>query len=398
MSSKRRTTIAIVTVFGVLTACAMPEFMNRPHEPTAPSPDTFKVLTYNTLHGLEVGRFWVWQGESRAERSNRFHLTLQHLRQAQPDIILLQEVNPLPQMAEDYVQALQGFGLSYEEIHQVDACGLDFFDLGLVPGLNNGLVILAKEPLRIRKLAGVKLSGSIGGCADHWGIQFGELRYAVIAEVTNPVTDMSYLVATAHLHSGIERDAHVLHQLMEAHRQGRLHHYEELMHELVQDQVRRLGELHRLMDVLEQLQTQKVYAGVIIGGDFNFEPGSPEYIALEEDGFADTHQLAMPDMMLHTYDPLKNPLAVHEEATLPHSLRQALAAKSRDDQETVIRSYHDAISMPRRIDFLFSMSFMSQACLMQSLFGQVNGTGMAGSDHYGILNTYSYRRMPCRQS
>ncbi|MDQ6733117.1 MAG: hypothetical protein M3Z35_03215, partial [Nitrospirota bacterium] len=231
MSSKRRTTIAIVTVFDLLAACAMPEFMNRPHGPTIPSKDTFNVLTYNTLHGLEVGRFWVRPGESR--RRTAIDSTSRFSTQAgAAGLILLQEVNPLPQMAENYVQTLRVFGLSYEEVHQVYACGLNVFDLGLVPGLNNGLVILVKEPLRIRKLAGVKLSGGIGGCADHWGIQFGELRYAVIAEVTNPVTDMSYLVATAHLHSGIERDAHVLDQLMEAHRQGRLHHYEELMYEL----------------------------------------------------------------------------------------------------------------------------------------------------------------------
>ena len=395
MNGKRRATTAIVIVFGLSMACAMPELMNRPHGPTAPSPDTFKVLTYNTLHGLEVGRFWVRPSESPGEHSNRFNLTLQHLKQAQPDIILLQEVNPLPQMADEYVHALHRLGLSYTEVHQVDACGLDVFDLGLVPGLNNGLVILAKEPLRIRKLAGVKLSGGIGGCDDHWGIQFGELRYAVIAEVTSPVTDMSYLVATAHLHSGIERDAHVLHKLMEAHQQGRLHHYEQVMKELVQDQDRRLGELRTLMGALKELQEQKAYAGVIIGGDFNFEPGSPEYLALNQLGFADTHQLAMPDMMLHTYDPLKNPLALHEEAMLPHSLTRALASESPQDQEMVIRSYRDAINMPRRIDFLFSMSLMSQACLIQSLFGQVNSTGMASSDHYGILNTYAYRRMPC---
>ena len=388
-------TIVIVTVSCLVAACAIPEFMKRPHKTGVSFPDTFTVLTYNALHGLEVGRFWVRPGESPEQRSNRFHLTLQHLSQAQPDIILLQEVNPLPQMADDYLQALQKLGLWYTEVHQVDACGLDLFDLGLVPGLNNGLVILVKEPLHIRKLAGVKLSGGIGGCADHWGIQFGELRYGVIAEVTNPRTDMSYLVATAHLHSGIERDSHVLHELMEAHRQGRLHHYEQLMNELVQDQERRLGELRRLMDALEKLQAQKTYAGVIIGGDFNFEPGSPEYLALEQLGFADTHQLAMPEPMLHSYDPLKNPLAVHEETTLPDALTQALADESRDDQETVIHSYREAISMPRRIDFLFSMSFMSQACLMQNLFGQPNSVGMAGSDHYGILNTYSYHRMPC---
>jgi hypothetical protein len=49
------------------------------------------------------------------------------------------------------------------------------------------------------------------------------------------------------------------------------------------------------------------------------------------------------------------------------------------------------IAQARRIDFLFSMSFMSKACLKQALFGQtVSSDHLAGSDHYGVLNTYSY--------
>ncbi|MBA2252297.1 MAG: hypothetical protein H0W13_06270 [Nitrospirales bacterium] len=182
MSNHHISKSALVMMCCLATACTTPEIIKRHHGTAASASDTFTVLTYNTLHGLEVGRFWVWPGESRAERTGRFNITLHHLTDTQPDIMLLQEVNPLPHMAEEYVRALHRLGLSYTEVHQVDACSLDVLDLGLVPGLNNGLVILAKEPLRIRKLAGVKLSGGIGGCGDHWGIQFGELRYAVIAE------------------------------------------------------------------------------------------------------------------------------------------------------------------------------------------------------------------------
>ena len=32
---------------------------------------------------------------------------------------------------------------------------------------------------------------------------------------------------------------------------------------------------------------------------------------------------------------------------------------------------------------------------MQALFGEPDTAGQAGSDHYGVLNTYSYQRMPC---
>jgi endonuclease/exonuclease/phosphatase family metal-dependent hydrolase len=151
------------------------------------------------------------------------------LAEAQPDVTLLQEVNPLPAMAHDYVEALEQQGLHYAGVHQVDACGLRLAPgLAILPGLNNGLAILAKAPLTIRKLDGPKLSGPLGGCVDYAGVQFGELRYALLAEVTAPPTSMTYLVATMHLHSDVARDAKVLHDLMEAHSQGHLQHYDQL--------------------------------------------------------------------------------------------------------------------------------------------------------------------------
>lgn len=69
-------------------------------------------------------------------------------------------------------------------------------------------------------------------------------------------------------------------------------------------------ELHVLMQALEKLQTQEQYAGVIFGGDLNFEPDSPE----------------------HTQD----------IANLPPEDRQAIEAR-----------YRYAIRMARQIDFRF---------------------------------------------
>jgi hypothetical protein len=61
--------------------------------------------------------------------------------------MLLQEVNPLPEKAEAFVTALKTFGLQYSEVHQADACGIRLFGLRIVPGLNNGMAVLAKAPL-----------------------------------------------------------------------------------------------------------------------------------------------------------------------------------------------------------------------------------------------------------
>jgi endonuclease/exonuclease/phosphatase family metal-dependent hydrolase len=389
--------LVIGTMAWLLTGCqAMPGFMPPPAQPMAP-PTTFKVLTYNTLHGLEVSKLWVRQVETDEQQKARFTLRIKQLVEVQPEVSLLKEVNPLPAMAYDYVQALQQQGLDYAEVHQVDACGLRLAPgLAILPGLNNGLVILAKAPLTVRKLDGLKLSGPLGGCGDCAGVQFGELRYALLAEVTDPATGMTYLIATMHLHSGIERDAKVLHELMEAHSQGHLQHYDQLMAELKMDEHRRQMELHTLLDALQQHQMHRHYAGVIFGGDLNFEVESPEHRKLGRAGFTDTAQLAMGMPMWNTYDPMNNPLAGHEEEALSPALTDALAREMKMDQDEAIKQYRHAIGMARRIDFLFSMAFMSNACLMQELFGKpAMMGGPTSSDHYGVLNICTYQRKDC---
>src|SRR5215510_14001334 len=58
----------------------------------------FTVLTYNTLHGLEPSGLTVKASESKEARQARLDLQFQQLSVVQPDVMLLQEVNPLPEM------------------------------------------------------------------------------------------------------------------------------------------------------------------------------------------------------------------------------------------------------------------------------------------------------------
>jgi hypothetical protein len=69
------------------------------------------VLSYNTLHGLEPSGLIVRPGETNEARQARLHLQFEQLAVARPELILLQEVNPLPQMADTYVAAMKRAGL-----------------------------------------------------------------------------------------------------------------------------------------------------------------------------------------------------------------------------------------------------------------------------------------------
>jgi hypothetical protein len=193
---------------------------------SGPRPDVFKVLTYIALHGLATGRFGVSPGEAPEQNESRFQLLLAQLAHERPDVVFLQEVNPLPQRAERYVFALKERGLDYAQVHQVDACGMRATEsAALFTELNNGLAILAKRELELQKLMGLKLSGDLGRCQSTAGFRLGELRYGLIAEIRMPGSGERYLVASTHLHSGFETGNQFLKSLAGLHRAGRLQRY-----------------------------------------------------------------------------------------------------------------------------------------------------------------------------
>jgi endonuclease/exonuclease/phosphatase family metal-dependent hydrolase len=363
----------------------------------------FSVLTYNTLHGLEVGRFSVRPGESEEEHAARLAIQIEQMAAAAPDLMLLQEVNPLPDTVWVYVDGLKKSGLDYDEVHQVDACGIRLIgNVAVVPGLNNGLVVLAKAPLRIRKLEGLKLSGGLGGCQDSTGVQFGELRYALIAEIENPATRRKVLAVSLHLHSGIERDEYFTQRIVVGQLEGRIPNEgaaRQILAALAQDQERRLEELRTLVRELRTRQTEGHYAGIIVGGDFNFEPDSPEYRALQEAGLKDTYVLARHTGELQSYNPQHNPIAQHEEEALPSALSSVVQAMPEAEREKIVAGYRQGLRMSRRIDFLFVMRYGPadpNACLRQELFGTPRPVTLdVGSDHYGVLDTYTTDGSDC---
>ena len=314
--------------------------------------ERFTVLTYNVLHGLEVRGWSVGPGESKEEQATRFNLQARQLSLAQPDVMLLQEVNPLPEKVDAFAAALKAFGSQYTEVHQADACGIRLFGLRVVPGLNNGMAVLAKAPRRLRKVAGLKLSGGIGGCGDFFGLQFGELRYALIAEVENPATGNKFLAVSLHLHSGIERTAYFIQRVTEAEEQGRIRReaLQDFVSALEQDQNRRLGEIRVLVTELRRLLTEEPDLGVIIGGDFNFEPDSPEYRDLLTAGLTDTHMIASPSNEMYSYDPEQNAMVRQEERTIPASLRQAMANLPEAEQRRIVEGYRNGMGQARRVD------------------------------------------------
>jgi endonuclease/exonuclease/phosphatase family metal-dependent hydrolase len=400
-ADRARRLFFLVVVLLCAAACTVPA-RETLREPTGIPMQRIKLLTYNTLHGLEPSGLTVKASESKEARQARLDLQFRQLSVIQPDVMLLQEVNPLPEMADKYVAAMKRAGLDYRAVHQVDACGVRVAPgLAIVPGLNNGLAVLARAPLLLRKVEGLKLSGGFGRCDDYMGFQTGELRYALIAEVENPNTGRKLLTVSLHLHSGIERNAFFIQKINEAVQQGkgRREDFEAIVAAMEQDQQRRLDEIRLLVKEIQKLYEVGTYLGVIVGGDFNFEPDDPEYRELEQAGLKDTFAMARPETEVYSLDPQRNVIAGQGLQEVPSALRSAMKRLPETQQQKILEGYQKGISQARRVDFLFLMrkpSDHATGCFRQELFGQSDESLSApGSDHYGVLVTYIADKTEC---
>ena len=361
-------------------------------------PESFKVVSWNVWHGLKAGKVTVKPSESPEQNAARLEFQVQQIAREQPDLVLLQEVNPLPQRAEQYVKALGELGLDYTEIHQVDACGIRLSQKrALVSGLNNGLAILAKTGLDLQKIKGLKLSGSFGKCESTAGLQLEELRYGLIGEITFPRTNRKYLVTSLHLHSGLEAGEGFFALLSELHKQGRLQRYADFRWEILKPRLRRIEEIDRLMRELYQLKREEPYAGMIIGGDFNFESDFLEHEEITMLQLTDTYQIAHREGDLYTADPVKNSLIeIDTESALPSGLESLARHEESVIQAVITDAYQQEKQRPRRIDYILSHAFLPEYCVRQTLFGtEKNVENFPASDHFGVLNSYVLNHETC---
>ncbi|UCE64248.1 MAG: endonuclease/exonuclease/phosphatase family protein [Nitrospirota bacterium] len=366
----------------------------------AQGPETFTVVSYNAWHGLDAGEFWVTSTQTPEQSAARLRFQVEQIAKADADVVLLQEVNPLPQRAQEYVAALKELGLDYTNVHQVDACGIRVSqERALIPGLNNGLAILAKKELQLKKIKGLKLSGDVGQCEDTSGMQLGELRYGLIGEITLPESSAKYLIVSLHLHSGFETGQGFLQTLAKFHEQGRFERYPWFKWEIDKVRLRRIGEVSTLMRELYRLNQDGAYAGMAIGGDFNFEPDFPEYEEARLLRIVDSYTLTNHDQEQFTADPVRNGLIrLGPEPTIPDLLNNELTEVSAETKEEILASYREEQKRPRRIDYIFINSFLPDYCFRQDLFGlETDANNLPASDHFGVINWYTRDATPCNR-
>ena len=142
--------------------------------------NSLRILTINVWSGLDYkGFFKMGEHESDGERAARFRPLVTRVKELSPDVVFVQEANPVARYASDLASAL-----FMEEIHQVVNGGIKVGPLGVPTNLKEGLVILARPELSLKKMAAWKLSGPPGLHSDMISFHLSEVVLALEGKIT----------------------------------------------------------------------------------------------------------------------------------------------------------------------------------------------------------------------
>ncbi len=141
--------------------------------------DSLRVVTINVWSGLDYrGTLRFGEHESVDRREKRFDLLVIGLRRLAPDLVFIQEANPVDRFSSRIADSL-----GFDEVHQVCNAGVKFASLGVPVNFKEGIAILARKGLRLRSYAVWKLSGSFGVYGDLITVHFDESEFAQAATI-----------------------------------------------------------------------------------------------------------------------------------------------------------------------------------------------------------------------
>ena len=329
-----------------------------------------RVLTINVWSGSDYRGVWSFgEWESKATREQRFQVLVSQLRSIGPDVLFLQEATPVGRCASRLAKALD-----MDQIHQVCIAGIKFGPVGIPAGFKEGNVILARRGLHLFKVDEWKLSGGPGIYSDAVTVHFDETISSLVGGI---IVDSAivYLVNN-HLRAAAWADEAISDSLAVLQRTGHISpvEYQSVLKQWKAGLALRRTEVHRLLDRLRRLPPK---SPVIVAGDFNALPSSPEIGDLRSQG--ELHDTGQPDTSSQnvTWDPFHN-----TNTTFSYHTADARG----HDLDLWNRLGSLGSSRAGRIDYVFLSKHFAQGDVLQ--YQVVLDTAVAGmyaSDHYGVL-------------
>lgn len=342
---------------------------------TADAP-RLRLLTINTWSGLDYeGFFKFGEYEPAERRERRFAALVAQIRKLDPDVIFVQEANFAGRYASRLAKSL---GLA--EIHQVVNGGIKFGPVGLPVNFKEGMAILARPALDLRRHEVWKLSGPFGLYGDVLTFHFGEAVFSLVGRILVKNTPI-YLV-NVHLVASPANEEMLFRNLGAASEPGTMTDAQlaQTVAEIKAKSARRLAEVRRL---LRDLKTLPDGSPVIVAGDFNAEKESLEVKEfISSTGAYDTLTLegernATPAPSFRfTWDPGLN-------ENIEYSRRPENAAGRKRRGLALAAAVDSGIG--RRIDYVFlNESFRPEDVLSSSLAVDSMESGLHASDHFGV--------------
>jgi len=324
-------------------------------------PREIRILTINVWSGLTYKGFFK-MGEYQHNPEKRYELLVSEIRKLNPDIITVQEANPLPYYAERLAM-----DLNYQVIYSVALGGIRFGSFGIPTNMREGQAILVKKPWTIADLGKKRLGGS-GTAANWFSFHFGEVTQALLGRAV--IHDKPLYIYTIHLHEGPFKGTVLEAMFKRLAREMTKEKVEEARKATEKDIERRKVEIANLIRFVEETLPPGMPA--IILGDFNTTIESGELEPLLAGGkWVDSFRFKNPYEEGVTWDPQHNPNYRPAETT-------------KDPYET-LHAYHG--SHPYRIDFILVSGNIPQDHILESRVVMTPKDGFSPSDHYGVLTT-----------
>jgi len=330
--------------------------------------EELRVVTINIWSGLNyVGTLKMGEYETKEVREGRYQLLVEELTALAPDVIALNEANPLPGYARKLAK-----DLDMDYVHAVGMGGIHIGPVGIPVNFREGDAILAKKELNLRSLGKKRLSGG-GIVTNFFTFHFSEANQVVGAVIEiNGVT--VYLLNT-HLHAGPPHEQWFFDIIADAVNDGVIspEGMDEITAKIEDDQVWRQGEVDLMFDWMAE--TVPADVPVVLMGDFNAQIHAPEIQDIVNAGFIDTYGTANPDQPGYTWNPDENLniINLYERET------EGLAPVETVD---VMDNF-----VSRRIDFIFAGgSFEASDIASSEVILNKSKNNQHPADHFGVMS------------
>ena len=332
---------------------------------------SLKILTFNAWHGLvtDEGILKLGEYETSDRREVRYSQLLEELQRLDPDVIALQEANPLPEYATKIAS-----DLGFDEIHQIANGGVKLFGWGIPLNVSEGLILLAREELNLELVGKIRLSGPWFSIqSTQVSFQLSETRYALIGKIR--VEGKEIYILNTHLHAGFPFGDTYIDDLSELRNAGEItdSEYDFFDNRAKEASQRREEELFLAISWIRN-ETDNEHP-IILLGDFNSIENSNEIRTILDYHFIDAFREKNPGLSGFTSDSILNPkVRLMEENSL-------------ESQGQTDRFESKYLEIASRIDYIFLSSHFQSKNILESFvtLNRSNEDGVYPSDHFAVF-------------